>query len=476
MTQTTAVVWLRRDLRLRDNPALHHACTHADSVLLAYIDADDERGQWADGAATRWWLHHSLQNFAAAAGAVGRQLLIRRAPSMQAGLQKIAAEAEASLVTWNRLYEPRALERDHGIEAALRARGIEVQTFQGALLFEPWDIETAAKGPFKVFTPFWRRCTQRLPDIAPPLRAPPKVGERRRKSKPKLTGVPLASLQLLPSIRWDEGLRQQWLPGEAGALRQLRLFQRSKVDKYSAHRDRPDLIGTSRLSPHLHFGEISPRQVLAALTSDPSSHAESYLRQLGWREFAHHLLHHFPHTAEQPLDPRFAHYPWSRSRRTLSAWQRGLTGYPLVDAGMRELWHTGWMHNRVRMVVASYLTKHLRYHWRHGARWFWDTLVDADLANNTLGWQWVAGTGADAAPYFRVFNPLTQAEKFDADGHYIARWVPELASLPAPLRLAPWRDATTSRRLAPGYPEQPVVDLAAGRDAALDRYRKLRAD
>ena len=274
------------------------------------------------------------------------------------------------------------------------------------------------------------------------------------------------------------GLRQQWLPGEAGALRQLRLFERSKVDKYSAHRDRPDLIGTSRLSPHLHFGEISPRQVLAALTSDPSSHAESYLRQLGWREFAHHLLHHFPHTAEQPLDPRFAHYPWSRSRRTLSAWQRGLTGYPLVDAGMRELWHTGWMHNRVRLIVASFLTKNLRHHWLAGARWFWDTLVDADLPNNTLGWQWTAGCGADAAPYFRVFNPVLQSKRFDPQRAYLRHWIPELAGLPDRWIHCPFdAPAQVLERagveLGKTYP-RPIVGLAASRDAALAGYRQLR--
>lgn len=482
MTHTTAVVWLRRDLRLRDNPALQHACAHADRVVLAYLHAEEEEDRWADGAATRWWLHHSLQRFAAAAEAAGRSLLLRRVPSMQAGLQDIVAEAAATLVTWNRLYEPQALARDRMIEAALRAREIEVQTFQGALLFEPWDIQTAAQGPFKVFTPFWRRCTQRLRDVGPPLRAPPRVGPRvdkpARKSAPKLTGVPLDSLRLLPRIPWDGGLGKQWRPGEAGALRQLRLFQKGKVTAYSTHRDRPDLFGTSRLSPHLHFGEISARQVLAALSSASGSHPESYLRQLGWREFAHHLLYHFPHTVEQPLDPKFARYPWSRSRRTLAAWQRGLTGYPLVDAGMRELWHTGWMHNRVRLVAASFLTKNLRHHWLDGARWFWDTLVDADLPNNTLGWQWTAGCGADAAPYFRIFNPLLQSQRFDPERAYLRRWVPELAKLPdrwihrpfdAPAQIL--HDAGVE--LGRNYP-RPIVDLAASRDLALEGYRRIR--
>ena len=292
-------------------------------------------------------------------------------------------------------------------------------------------------------------------------------------------GVPLEALKLLPSPAWDQGFWLHWRPGEAGAHVALETFLDGALDGYAQQRDRPDRVGTSRLSPHLHFGEIAPWRVVAALEARRSAaragDIDAAIRELGWREFAHHLLHHFPETPQRNFNPRFDDFDWARLvQPRLQDWQHGRTGVPIVDAGMRELWHTGWMHNRVRMIVASYLTKHLRYHWRHGARWFWDTLVDADLANNTLGWQWVAGTGADAAPYFRVFNPVTQAEKFDPDGRYIARWVPELAALPLPLRYAPWREPATLRRLAPDYPAQPLVDLAAGRDAALAAYRKQR--
>ena len=268
-------------------------------------------------------------------------------------------------------------------------------------------------------------------------------------------------------------------PARQGALQALEAFTDGALRGYATQRDRPDRIGTSRLSPHLHFGEIAPWRVVAALERQRGSAADADIdaarRELGWREFGYHLLHHFPQTPEHNFDPKFNQFDWAQvSPSRLQAWQQGRTGVPIVDAGMRELWSTGWMHNRVRMVVASYLTKHLRYHWRHGARWFWDTLVDADLASNTLGWQWVAGTGADAAPYFRIFNPVTQAQKFDPEGRYIARWLPELAALPLPLRFAPWQDAATSQRLAPDYPVQPLVDLYAGRDGALKAYRQMR--
>jgi deoxyribodipyrimidine photo-lyase len=284
-------------------------------------------------------------------------------------------------------------------------------------------------------------------------------------------------LSLTPHPGWDRGFWEKWRAGEAGAHEALEIFIDGALRGYRSDRDRPDRVGTSMMSPHLHFGEIAPWRIIAALersrTASNAADMDGYIRELGWREFAYHLLHHFPQTATRNLNPRFEHFEWAEpDAREMDAWQRGSTGVPIVDAGMRELWHTGYTHNRVRMIVASWLTKHMRQHWSHGARWFWDTLVDADLANNTLGWQWVAGTGADAAPYFRVFNPVTQAQKFDPDARYITRWVPELAALPVAARFAPWMHADLARRLAPSYPSAPLVELASGRDAALAAYKR----
>jgi len=286
-------------------------------------------------------------------------------------------------------------------------------------------------------------------------------------------------LQLAPESGWDDGFLQAWTPGEAGALETLEVFVDGALAGYREGRDRPDRVGSSRLSPHLHFGEISPWRVVAQLenarSAGNSTDIDACVRELGWREFAHHLMHHFPESVDRNLNPRFDGFEWTTGRDAdLQAWRSGRTGVPIVDAGMRELWRTGWMHNRVRMIVASYLCKHMRRHWLDGARWFWDTLVDADLANNSLGWQWVAGTGADAAPYFRVFNPVTQARRFDPEGRYVAQWVPELAALPLPARFEPWTTPELAARVAPAYPPRPIVELAAGRGAALDAYRRLR--
>ncbi|MET0580887.1 MAG: deoxyribodipyrimidine photo-lyase, partial [Pseudoxanthomonas sp.] len=338
--------------------------------------------------------------------------------------------------------------------------------------FEPWELATQQGGPYKVFTPFWRNAQARL-RVPAPLPAPaamPRVATR-------YASEPLHALGLQPEPAWDGGFWDKWRPGEAGAHEALDIFTDGALRGYRSERDRPDRIGTSLMSPHLHFGEIAPWRIIAALessrTAANATDMDGYLRQLGWREFAYHLLHHFPATATQNLNPRFERFQWAGSDEAqLQAWQQGRTGVPIVDAGMRELWHTGYMHNRVRMIVASWLTKHMRQHWLHGARWFWDTLVDADLANNTMGWQWVAGTGADASPYFRVFNPVTQAQKFDPEARYITRWVPELQALPLAARFAPWMYAELARDLAPSYPRKPMIDLALGRDAALAAYKR----
>jgi deoxyribodipyrimidine photo-lyase len=473
---SVAIAWFRRDLRLTDNPALEEARAAADVVIPVYIHAPAEDGPWHPGAASRWWLHRSLSALAGDLGRRGSALVIRRGPSLEA-LLTLARETGATSVHWNRLYEPAAIARDTMVKSTLAEHGIHATSSNGSLLFEPWTVRTGSGDPYRVFTPFWKTCMAMAGEVAPPRAAPRRLGGGGHRP----TGIPLEDLGLLPQVRWDAGLGEAWKPGEAGAAKALAAFTRSAIAAYGQDRNRPDLAGTSRLSPYLHFGELSPRQALAAARQAApggSSGAEAFIRELGWREFAHHLLYHYPHTTDAPLDRRFERLDWRRDAAQLRAWQRGLTGYPIVDAGMRELWHTGWMHNRVRMIVASLLTKNLFMHWLEGARWFWDTLVDADLANNTLGWQWTAGCGADAAPYYRVFNPVLQAEKFDPERRYIRRWVPELAALPDRWVHCPWAAppealAAAGITLGVHYPE-PIVDPRGSRDEALQRFEALK--
>jgi deoxyribodipyrimidine photo-lyase len=475
---SVAIFWFRRDLRLTDNPALTAALAAADTVVPVYIHAPEEEGDWAPGAASRWWLHRSLDSLSRELDARGSRLIIRRGPSLDA-LARLAEETDATSIHWNRLYEPAIVARDHAIKQALGERGLHVGSSNGHLLFEPWAVRTGAGGPYRVFTPFWKTCLGSIDQVGAPLPAPRRMPAVRE----DLDSVECGSLGLSPRLAWDEGLQATWQPGEAGAAAALDRFCGGAIESYDADRNRPDRSGTSRLSPFLHFGEISARQALVAARvpgSGDSSGAESFIRELGWREFAHHLLYHFPHTPDAPLDARFDKLDWRRDSGLLRAWQRGLTGYPIVDAGMRELWHTGWMHNRVRMIVASLLTKNLFMHWREGARWFWDTLVDADLANNTLGWQWTAGCGADAAPYYRVFSPILQAEKFDPDRRYIRRWIPELAALPDKWVHCPWLAPAAVLEaaevtLGTTYPA-PIVDPRGSRDDALQRFAALKRD
>ena len=469
-----ALVWFRNDLRLADQPALAAALAAGQVPVCVYVHAPEEEGGWPPGAASDAWRHHSLAALDASLRARGSRLRIFRGPSLPV-LQALAAACDAEAVYWTRRYEPAIEQRDAGIKRALREQGLHAESFNGALLFEPWQLATKQGGPFRVFTPFWRaaladRRVHRLIDA--PAAIPDLEGDP--------DGIRLDTLRLLPECGPGLPFGDAWTPGEAGAHEALEVFIDGALRGYARGRDRPDRVGTSRLSPHLHFGEIAPWRVEAALgqvrNAATDADIDAFVRQLGWREFAHHLLHHFPHTTDGDFSPRFRDFRWATpDRRALEAWRRGRTGVPIVDAGMRELRHSGWMHNRVRMLVASYLCKHMRQHWREGARWFWDALVDADLANNSLGWQWVAGTGADAAPYFRVFNPVAQAAKFDPEGAYVARWLPELAALPLPARHAPWTDPDLARRLAPDYPARPLVSLEQGRDAALAAWRELRS-
>jgi deoxyribodipyrimidine photo-lyase len=374
------------------------------------------------------------------------------------------------------------IQRDRVVKETLRSSGVGAESFNGALLHEPWTIQNQSGKPFQVFTAFWRHCLKKGAPEAP-LRAPRQIVS----PKDWPDSLPLEALQLEPDLSWKDGLRAAWRPGPAGAQARLKTFLQNGWKTYGEDRNRPDHAGTSRLSPHLHFGEITPRQVWnavrrhAEMNGIPETKWKSsqFLTEIGWREFSHHLLFHFPQTPAEPLRAEFKQFPWRNDAKLLRTWERGRTGYPMVDAGMRELWATGWMHNRVRMIVASFLVKDLLHSWRSGASWFWDTLVDADLAQNTLGWQWTAGCGADAAPYFRVFNPVTQGEKFDPQGAYVRQWCPELKQLPDRWLHKPWLApaevlAQARVRLGRDYPE-PIVSHVIAREVALEVFARIKA-
>jgi deoxyribodipyrimidine photo-lyase len=451
MSEAPALVWFRHDLRLADNPAMAAALERRSPVIPVFIWAPEEEGAWPPGAASRWWLGRSLAKLNADLENRGSRLTVRRGPTAEA-LKRLVAESGATAVFWNRRYEPAAVARDADVQLTLRRQGVLAESFNGSLLFEPSTIRNQSGQPFQVFTAFWRAC---LAKQTPP----PSKNAPARLAAPANwpASLNLSELELEPAVDWASGFREVWEPGESGAARQLKRFLRQALAEYPVNRDVPGVAGTSRLSPHLHFGEISPGQVwraaLGMMSENPAA-SQAYLRQIGWREFAYYVLHHHPESPQEPLRREFLAFPWRQDPKGFRAWKRGATGYPLVDAGMRELWRTGWMHNRVRMVVASFLVKHLLIGWQEGAAWFWDTLVDADLANNTMGWQWVAGCGADAAPYFRIFNPSIQSGKFDPQGEYVGRWVPELES-------------------GREYPA-PMVEHSAARERALEALASIR--
>ena len=475
-----SLLWFTRDLRLDDNPALQAALARG-AVLPVYVLDDDDAGPWAAGGASRWWLHGALQSLDQELRARGSRLVLRRGRAREV-LEKLLASTGADAVYWSRRYEPWALARNEALKTALRARGVQAHSFNALLLREPWELATQQGSPYRVFTPFWK-ALQAAGVAAPVDDAPARIAAPEAWP----ASEPLDDWALLPQAPdWAGGLRAAWQPTPAAAQLRLQTFLAGPAFEYQEARNLPGVHGSSRLSPYLHFGQISPRQVWQAVEAAAQADGAStrpaglhtYLSEIAWREFSYHLLYHYPQLPHTPLRPEFAAFPWAEAPDALRAWQLGQTGYPIVDAGMRELWHTGWMHNRVRMIVASFLIKDLLIPWQTGEQWFWDTLVDADLASNAASWQWVAGCGADAAPYFRVFNPSLQGAKFDPAGSYVRHWVPELARLPDACLHAPWEarpvDLAAARvRLGHDYPA-PLVDHAVARQRALLAYEQLR--
>jgi deoxyribodipyrimidine photo-lyase len=466
-----SLVWFQiGDLRLADNPALAAALEHGP-VVPFFAWTPDEDGAWEPGAASRWWLHQSLEQLAHDLQKRGSRLILRKDISIGQLISRLASDAGATRLYFNRGYTP----GDRLREASVERMPLRSFSFNARLLMEPSTILRARETPFRVFSAFWRSTAPKITATAP-LPAPTHIPAPARLP----ASEPLRALGLLPVHDWAAGLRSTWQPGESNGARVLERFVDATLESYQAERDRPDRDGTSRLSPYLHFGEVGPRQVWVALQqrlaavgpdSRTAQSIEVLARELGWREFASYLLCAFPHLADQSMDARFDALEWQTDAADIRTWQRGRTGYPLVDAGLRQLWQTGWMHNRVRMVVASFFVKDLLMPWQDGARWFWDTLVDADLPNNSLGWQWAAGSGPDAAPFTRVFNPTLQAQRFDPDGSYIRRYVPELAPLAAPYIHAPWAApplalAEAGVILGETYP-WPMVEHAAARARAI---------
>jgi len=473
-------MWFREDLRLADNPALAAACETDAPVICLFVLETEGTGQRAMGGAHKWWLHESLEALSKSIGECGGQLVLREGRAEDI-LHQICKDQGIEAVFWNRRYDAQGIETDKSIKSALKDAGIEATSKNGRLLTEPWTFETGSGGYYKVYTPYWKsvRAEYSAPDAhdAPDTLAD--VG---------LQSDQLADWELLPTKpNWAEAFSDHWTPGEAGAREQLEAWLDDGIDNYDDRRNRPDINNsTSRLSPHLRWGEISPVQIWRTVRGRMEDgrykinedSAWTYLSEIVWREFSYVLLYHNPDLAEENYADHFRHMPWRDDKDDYQRWCRGQTGYPIVDAGMRQLWEIGWMHNRVRMIVGSFLTKHLLLPWQKGEEWFWDTLVDADPASNAASWQWVAGSGADAAPYFRVFNPITQGSKFDETGEYVRRWCPELKDLPLKHLHSPWEapDKVLKEagvKLGETYPH-PMIDHKDGRQRALDAYDTLK--
>ena len=469
MKKPLAIYWFRQDLRLSDNPALT-AAIKAGNILPVYILDDDNSGSDTMGAASRWWLHHSL---ASLNESLGEKLNLYQGNAKEI-LTQLIDKYDITSIHWNRCYEPWRVARDTEMKEYLTAQSIAVHSHNGSLLWEPWAIKKQDGTAYKVFTPFYRRGCLNAEPPREPLPAPTDLACIKDDDS-----LPLNALELLPKIRWDRQLKPHWNIGEKAARQRFEQFLKEGLAHYKEGRNLPAKPYVSRLSPHLHLGEISPNQLwYAARMRGENSNIDHFCSELGWREFSYHLLYENPDIRRKNIQTKFDRFPWDKNENALLAWQHGQTGVPIVDAGMRELWQTGFMHNRVRMIVGSFLVKNLRIHWHEGEKWFWDCLVDADMASNSASWQWIAGCGADAAPYFRIFNPVTQGQKFDADGDYTRHYVPELKDLPNKYLFNPWEApelilSAAGITLGETYPT-PIVDLKASRNAALAAFRSLK--
>lgn len=472
------IIWLRKDLRLHDHPGFAQAIEQGYEIIPIYI-WDESEHRWQEGGASRWWLHHALVDLQDQVSKLGGKVFIHpieKGYTVSDFLIKLIKQYGADAVYWGRRYEPEIVERDQSIKALLKEDGYDVCSFNNHLMFEPHTVENKSGKHFKVFTPFWKHCLIRevegLTEIS-----------TEQWANANWCNVPsretVEDLELLPNIPWDKEFYKLWKPQRKEGLARLAEMVKSKYKTYNDQRDIPSMDGTSQLSPYLQWGQISAREVYHAFSQSYTEAAEKgYLRQLFWREFSYHLMFNEPHTPEKPLRPEYEQFPWENNEVFLTAWKKGQTGFPIVDAGMRQLWQTGWMHNRVRMIVGSLLVKHMLQDWREGASWFWDTLVDADLANNTMGWQWIGGSGADASPYFRIFNPIIQGEKFDPDGSYVRKYCPELKDVPNAYLHKPWEMpelelAAAGVILGKTYPE-PVISHQEGREKALAAYAQFK--
>lgn len=470
MSQVLVIHWFRQDLRLSDNPSLSHAAKQG-LVLPIYILDDHNASTNKIGAASRVWLHHSLQ---ALSTDLSNKLVVFNGDPLFV-LTKLVEQYEIKGIYWNRCYEPWQIARDKKIKKIMENMKVDVKSFNGSLLWEPWEALKKDGTPYKVFTPFYRKgCLGNIPPKQPVNKSNKIVC-----FNDKTLNTNIKTLALLPKISWAKIIMKDWQVGEKAAQKKCQVFLKDRLSDYKEGRNFPAKDSVSRLSPHLHWGEISPHQIWFATQQYKNDiNADCFQSELGWREFSHHLLYHFPDLPKKNFQPKFDAFAWETNKKYLTAWKKGITGYPIIDAGMRELWQTGYMHNRVRMIVGSFLVKNLLLHWHHGEAWFWDCLVDADLANNAASWQWVAGSGADAAPYFRIFNPVTQGEKFDPHGEYTRHFVPELKNLPDKYLFHPW-DAPEATLKSAGvilgktYPK-PIIDLKSSREKALAAFAKLK--
>lgn len=465
------IYWLRQDLRIADNPALHYAANNG-TVLPVYIWDEVNSQEFTLGAASKVWLHYSLQNLNQN---LENKLAIYTGNPLDI-LLELCIRYKITQVVWNRCYEPWQINRDKNIKHHLMTKNIQVTSFNASLLWEPWEIQKKDGSYYKVFTPFYRNgCLQATPPRQP-LAVPREISYFQAENT-----LAVEDLSLLPTIDWYSKTLTDWQIGEQGAQQKLWWFVEKALYNYKEGRNLPAKRYTSLLAPHLHFGEISPNQIWYVVKQLPEEqNIDCFCSELGWREFSYSQIYFNSDLPWQNLQRKFDKFPWQHNQDKLRAWQRGMTGIPIVDAGMRELWQTGYMHNRVRMIVGSFLVKNLLIDWRYGAKWFWDCLFDADLANNSASWQWIAGCGADAAPYFRIFNPITQGEKFDPDGEYIRKYIPELRQLPTKYIFNPIDAPSAVLKnaniiLGDTYP-MPIVDIKESRQQALDAFKALSAE